>query len=96
MNEPAKLCLEAQSASAGEQLAPFVVRESEVERAPEIADEFYPQNKNLLEEQTGAIIQSPGNAELCATICELARMLGYRAVAARSCGTREEAAKRTR
>jgi hypothetical protein len=79
MNEPAKLCLEAQLASAGEQLAPFVVRESEVERAPEIADEFYPQNKNLLEEQTGAIIQSPGNAELCATICELARLLGYNA-----------------
>jgi hypothetical protein len=58
---------------------PFVVRESEVERAPEIADEFYPQNKNLLEAQTGAIMQSPGNAELCATICELARMLGYNA-----------------
>src|SRR5229473_2807791 len=57
----------------------FGVWESEVERAPEIADEFYPQNKNLLEEQTGAIIQSPGNAELCATICELARLLGYNA-----------------
>jgi hypothetical protein len=77
MNEPAKLCLEAQPGCAGEQRGPFVVRESEVERAPEIADEFYPQNKNLLEEQTGAIMQSPGNAELCATICELARLLGY-------------------
>lgn len=77
MKEPVKLRLEAQPACAGEQRMPFVVRESEVERAQEIADEFYPQNKNLLEEQTGASIQSPGNAELCATICELARMLKY-------------------
>ncbi len=65
--QPARL-LEAEPACADERRVPFVVRESEVERAPEIADEFYPQNKNLLEEQTGAIIQSPGNAELCATI----------------------------
>jgi len=43
------------------------------------SDEFYPQNKKLLEEQTGAIIQSPGNAELCVRICEIARMLGYNA-----------------
>src|SRR5260370_37730475 len=62
---------------------PFVVRESEVERAPEIADEFYPQNKNLPQEQTGAIVQSSGNVELCATICELARMLGYHPVKTR-------------
>jgi len=34
----------------------------------------------VLEEQTGAMIQSPGNAELCATICELARQLGYHPV----------------
>jgi hypothetical protein len=79
MNEPAKLRLEAQPPCGGEQRGPFIVRESEMERAPEIADEFYPQNKNLLEEQTGAIIQSPGNAELCARICELARLLGYNA-----------------
>jgi hypothetical protein len=79
MAEPARLLLETQPGCAGEKRAPFVVRESEMERAPEIADEFYPQNKSLLEEQTGAIIQSPGNAELCATICELARLLGYNA-----------------
>jgi Recombination directionality factor-like len=79
MNEPAKHLVVAQSACAREQRGPFVVRESEVERAQEIADEFYPQNRSLLEEQTGSLIQSPGNAELCATICELARMLGYNA-----------------
>jgi hypothetical protein len=57
---------------------PFVVRESEVERAPEIADEFYPKDRNIQEELARGNIQSPGNGELCATICELARMLGYK------------------
>jgi hypothetical protein len=76
---PARLPVEAQPPGASERRVPFVVRENEVERAQEIADEFYPQNKNLVGEQTGAIIQSPGNAELCARICEVARMLGYNA-----------------
>jgi hypothetical protein len=83
MNEPAKLRLEAQPACASEQRGPFVVRENEVERAQEIADEFYPRNRNLLDEQTGANIQSPGNAELCARVCEVARMLGYNAAKTR-------------
>jgi len=81
--QPARLLIETRQPCIGEQRRPFVVRESEAERAPEIADEFYPQNKNLLEEQTGAIIQSPGNAELCARICELARLLGYNAAKTR-------------
>ncbi len=77
--EPASLISGGQPDYASKQRVPFVVRESEMERAPEIAAEFYPQNKNILEEQTGVIIQSPGNAELCARICEVARMLGYNA-----------------
>jgi len=77
--ERARLPVEVQPPGACEQRVPFVVRENEGERAQEIADEFYPRNRNLLEEQTGAIIQSPGNAELCARICEIARMLGYNA-----------------
>jgi hypothetical protein len=81
--EPARLLIEAKPPCEGGRRGPFVVRESEAERATEIADEFYPQNKNLLEEQTGAIIQSPGNAELCARICELARLLGYNAAKTR-------------
>jgi len=81
--EPAKLLTEARAAFANERRIPFVVRENEVERAQEIADEFYPQNKNILEDQTGAVIQSPGNAELCATICQLARLLGYNAAKTR-------------
>jgi hypothetical protein len=83
MNEPAKRRLDAQPACVEAQRGPFVVRESETERASEIASEFYPQNKNLWEDQTGVVIQSPGNAELCATICELARMLGYHPVKTR-------------
>ena len=81
--EPARLLGEAEPSGVGGRRMPFVVRESEVERAPEIADEFYPQNKNLLEEQTGASIQFPENAELCATICELARLLRYHPVKTR-------------
>jgi len=81
--EPAKLLTEARAAFANERRIPFVVRENEVERAPEIADEFYPQKKNILEDQTGAVIQSLGNAELCATICQLARLLGYNAAKTR-------------
>jgi len=77
--EPARPLTEVRPAFASERRIPFVVRESEVERAPEIADEFYPQNKILLADRTGASIQSPGNAELCARICEVARMLGYNA-----------------
>lgn len=71
----ARLPVEAQRPGVCERV-PFVVRENEVERAREIADEFYPRNRNLLDEQTSAIIQSHGNAELCARICELARLLG--------------------
>jgi hypothetical protein len=82
-NEPAKLHLEAQPACAGEHRVPFVVRESEAERAQEIADEFYPQNKSILEDQTTVVIQSPGNGELCARICELAQLLGYNAAKTR-------------
>ena len=79
MNGPASLRLETQPACVGEQRRPFVIRESEADRAQEIADEFYPQNRNLLDEKAGAIIETPGNAELCARICELARLLGYNA-----------------
>ena len=53
------------------------MRESEEERASEIADEFYPQNKRLIEEQTCAAVGSPEHAEQCATICDLARQLGF-------------------
>jgi len=75
--EPATLLMEAHPAGAGAQQVPFVVRENEMERAPEIAGEFYPQNTNLLGENAAPILRSTGNAELCTRICELAGMLGY-------------------
>lgn len=77
MGEPTKLLPIAPAGCAGRPHLPFVVRESETERAAEIAEEFYPQNRNFPQEQTDAVFATSGNAELCATICERARMLGY-------------------
>ncbi|HUZ94354.1 MAG TPA: hypothetical protein VMU57_05515 [Edaphobacter sp.] len=77
MTGPARRLQEAQAAFTGEQCGPYVVRETEEERAPEIVDEFYPQNKSLGEEQASATVESPEHAERCATICDLARKLGY-------------------
>ena len=77
MTEPARLLRKAQTACAGEHCEQYVVRESEEGRASEIADEFYPQNKGLTEEETCAAVGSSDNAERYATICDLARQLGF-------------------
>jgi hypothetical protein len=77
MTGPGKLLQKAQAACADEQWGQCVVREGEAERASEIADEFYPQNRDLVEEQTCAAVGSSEHAEQCATICDLARQLGY-------------------
>jgi hypothetical protein len=77
MREPARVLQEAHAACGGEQWDQCVVRESEEERAQEIAEEFYPQNKGLTEEQICAAVGSPENAEQYAAICDLARRLGY-------------------
>ena len=75
MQEPARLLQKAQVGI--EEVEQCVVRESEEERAPEIADEFYPQNKDLTEADICAAVGSSENAEQCATICDLARQLGF-------------------
>jgi len=75
--KPATLLMEAHPVSAVAQRVPFVVRENEIERAPEITGEFYPQNTNFLGENAAPSLRSTGNAELCTRICELAGMLGY-------------------
>jgi len=70
-----------------------------VERAQEIADEFYPQNKNILRTKPVRSF-NPRECRAVRQDCELARMLGYNAakqrcwwaVAARSGGTREKVA----
>ncbi len=67
----------AQVACGIEEVEQCVVRESEEERASEIAEEFYPQNKGLTEEQICEGVGASENAEQCATICDLARRLGY-------------------
>ncbi len=53
------------------------MRESEEERASEIADEFYPQNRDLAEEQTCAAVGASEHAEQYTTICDLARQLWF-------------------
>jgi len=53
MNEAANSHIADLAAHSREHRKPFLVRESDVERAREIADEFYPQNRNLLEDQSG-------------------------------------------
>jgi hypothetical protein len=77
MTEPARLLQKAQAACGGDQSEQFVVRESEEERAPEIAEEFYPQNNRLTEERICEAVGSSENEEQYGTICELARRLGY-------------------
>ena len=77
MTGPARLLQKAQDGFAREQCGPCVVRESEAERASEIVDEFYPQNKSLGEEQARPTAEYPEHAERRATICDLARRLGY-------------------
>ena len=77
MTEPARFLQRAQSACDGQELGQYVVRESEEERAQEIAEEFYPQNKGLIEEEICDAVGSSEDAEQYATICELARRLGY-------------------
>jgi len=77
MTEPARLFEKAHTAPAAHQRGPYVVRESEEERASEIADEFYPQNRGFVEEQTCERVASSEHAEQCATVCQLARRLGY-------------------
>ncbi|MGA9883482.1 MAG: hypothetical protein WBQ34_07175 [Candidatus Acidiferrales bacterium] len=77
MTEPARLFEQAQAAPAGPQRGPYVVRESEEERAPEISDEFYPQNEGFVKEQLGATVESRERGEQWAAVCELARQLGF-------------------
>jgi hypothetical protein len=77
MTEPARFLEKARTACDGQRWEQCVVRENEEERAPEIAEEFYPQNKGLTEEQICEAVGASENAEEYATVCDLARQLGY-------------------
>jgi hypothetical protein len=76
MTGPAEFDREAQCAPPEEVPRPCLVRESEEERASEIAGEFYPQKKQSIEKRTN----SPGSSEQCARrypVSELALQLGH-------------------
>jgi hypothetical protein len=77
MTEPARLLQKAQTAYLGAEGGQCAVRESEEERASEIADEFYPQNKHLVDKGSPAIVEPLEHAELRSPVCEFARQLGH-------------------
>ena len=77
MTEPIKLLAEGHSVvnlSPGTQ---FVVRETDEERAEEIAGEFYPSRDSVAVESAGSPADREENSEQLATICELGHRLGY-------------------
>jgi hypothetical protein len=75
MDETAKLFQQGYSSGGGG--TQFIVREAEVERAPEIAGEFYPNGNAACTELAEAAVSSNGDDELVSKICELAHQLGY-------------------
>jgi Recombination directionality factor-like len=77
MTEPARVFEKAHAVRPNHERGPYVVRESEEERASEIADEFYPQNKGFAERQATDQVESQEHTEHGAAVCELARRLGY-------------------
>jgi len=77
MTEPARLLQKVQAAHLDADWDQCVVRETERERASEIAEEFYPQNRDFAEERVAAFVESPKYAEQRSPVCELARQLGH-------------------
>jgi len=76
MEEPGKLFQQGRSVGSdgGTQ---YVIREAEVERAPEIAGEFYPNGDAACNELAEASMPSNEEDEVIARICELTHQLGY-------------------
>jgi hypothetical protein len=77
MEEPAKLF--QQSCSASPSRTQYVIREAEVERAPEIAGEFYPNGAAACTELVDESIAPSDHDEIVGRICELTHRLGYNA-----------------
>jgi hypothetical protein len=76
MEEPARLFQQGRSVefNGGTQ---YVVREAGIERAPEIAGEFYQNGDAACSEPAEASIPSNEEDEVIARICELTHRLGY-------------------
>ena len=75
MDETAELFQRRCPAEGGE--TQYIVRESEVERAPEIAGEFYPNGDAACCELAEAFTALNDEDEIVARICELTKRLGY-------------------
>ena len=77
MTEPVRLLGEGRSALDLSRGVQYVVRETDAERAVEIAGEFYPNGKAAAEESVEPAIGQSERGEHLARICELARRLGF-------------------
>jgi hypothetical protein len=77
MTEPVRLLCEGRAALDLSRGAQYVVRETDAERAEEIAGEFYPNGETAAEEPVDPPIGQSDRDEQLARICELARRLGF-------------------
>jgi hypothetical protein len=75
MDETSKLFQQGYSSGGGG--TQYIVREAEVERAPEIAGEFYPNSDAACAELAEASVSGNDDGEVVSQICELAHRLGY-------------------
>jgi hypothetical protein len=77
MTEPVRLLGEGRAALDLSRGVQYVVRETDAERAEEIAGEFYPNGKAAAEEPVEPAIGQSERDEQLARICELARRLRF-------------------
>jgi hypothetical protein len=77
MTEPVRLLGEGRAALDLSRGIQYVVRETDAERAEEIAGEFYPKGEAAAEEVVEPAIGQSDKDEQLARICELARRLGF-------------------
>jgi len=77
MTEPIRLLGEGHSTVNLSPAAQFVVRETDAERAEEIAGEFYPHSDAIADESTNSSAKQEEKSEQLARICELGRQLTY-------------------
>lgn len=77
MTEPVRLLEQGRSALDLSRGVQYVVRETDSERAKEIASEFYPNGETAIEELVEAATGQSDKNEQLARICELARRLGF-------------------
>jgi hypothetical protein len=76
MNEPGRLLGEGRASLDLSRGSQYVVRETEADRAAEIAGEFYPNGDAAVEELVESATGQGDRDEQLARICELARRLG--------------------